>query len=103
MTRTISMLSKFALAGSLSVMTGGAVGCYGEVDEGPPSAYVSSAQPVYYDGRPAYWYGGRWYYRDGGGRWGYYRSEPRYLHDYRVRTTVHVSGPPRRYEEEHRR
>jgi hypothetical protein len=48
----------------------------------PPAAYIATAAPVYFEGRPAYWYGNRWYYRDGGA-WRYYHDEPRFLHDYR--------------------
>jgi hypothetical protein len=102
MTRTIAMLKDVPLACVFALVMVAATGCYGEVgDDGPayyPSAaYVATASPVYYEGRPAYWYGNRWYYRDGGG-WGHYRSEPRYLNQYRVRAGVRVGGPGRMYE-----
>ena len=44
----------------------------------PPSAYIATTPPVYYQGRASYWYGNRWYYRDGRG-WGAYDREPAYL------------------------
>jgi len=48
----------------------------------PPSAYIATTQPEYFEGRPVYWYNDNWYYRDHG-RWSYYRSEPRYLRERR--------------------
>jgi hypothetical protein len=61
-------------------------GCYAGVayDTDYPSAgYVSSAEPVYYEGRPVYWYHDRWYYRDGRG-WRHYDREPVFLHERRT-------------------
>jgi hypothetical protein len=52
------------------------------VDFYPPAAFVATSRPVYYQGRPTYWYGNRWYYRDGR-NWHSYRDEPRALHNYR--------------------
>jgi hypothetical protein len=49
----------------------------------PPAAFLATATPVYFEGRAAYWYGGLWYYRDGG-NWGYYHDEPAHLRDYRA-------------------
>ncbi|HET9989444.1 MAG TPA: hypothetical protein VFQ65_13025 [Kofleriaceae bacterium] len=49
----------------------------------PPSAYIATTQPEYFEGRPVYWYNNNWYYRDHG-RWSYYRSEPRYLRERRA-------------------
>jgi hypothetical protein len=58
-------------------------GCYAGVDDDvayyPSAGFIATAQPVFYDGHASYWYNGHWVYRDGGGRWGYYRSEPGYL------------------------
>ena len=68
-----------ALAGTLA-------GCYASVGydtEYPPATYVSTAEPVTYEGRPVYWYRDHWYYRDGGG-WRHYRSEPTVLREHRV-------------------
>jgi hypothetical protein len=48
----------------------------------PPSAYIATTQPEYFEGRPVYWYNNNWYYRDHG-RWSYYRSEPGYLRERR--------------------
>ena len=73
-------------------------GCYGttayvDTDDGaydvdgpavdPSPAFVATTPPYYYDGRPAYWYGNRWRYRDQSGRWTHYRSEPGPLRDAR--------------------
>ena len=49
----------------------------------PPAAYIATAQPEYFEGRPVYWYNNNWYYRDHG-RWSYYRREPVYLRDRRA-------------------
>ena len=54
-----------------------------EVQVYPPAAYIATAQPEYFEGRPAYFYNNYWYYRDHG-RWSYYRSEPGYLRDRRA-------------------
>ena len=61
---------------------------YTEYDEGyPPEAYIATATPVYYEGYPSYWYGNRWYRREGTG-WRAYRNEPEYLRNYRVGSPV---------------
>jgi hypothetical protein len=48
----------------------------------PPSWYIGTRTPVYYEGRATYWYGNRWYYRDGHS-WRYYNDEPSHLRDHR--------------------
>ena len=53
----------------------------------PPDAYIATTEPVYVDGRAAYWYGGRWYYRDGGG-WRHYDREPPALYQRRMQGPV---------------
>lgn len=58
----------------------------------PPATYVATTEPVYYQGRPTYWYRDRWYYRDGGG-WRSYPEEPRALNQQRV-----TYGAPARYD-----
>jgi hypothetical protein len=55
----------------------------------PSDAYIATTEPVYFEGRPAYWYGGHWYYRDGG-RWRYYAREPHGLYERRARGPVVV-------------
>ena len=60
----------------------------------PPDEFIVSAEPQYYEGRPAYFYHNRWFYRDGA-RWGYYRSEPAALS--RFRAQARVSGSTQRY------
>ena len=54
-----------------------------EVVVEPPAAFIATAAPEYYEGRPVYWYNNYWYYRDHG-RWGYYRAEPGWLRDRRA-------------------
>ena len=48
----------------------------------PPAAYIATTAPAYFEGRPVYWYGGYWYYRDGRA-WRHYAAEPHYLYEYR--------------------
>jgi hypothetical protein len=62
------------------------------VDVYPPGAFIATASPVYFEGRAAYWYGNRWWYRDGGA-WRFYGNEPAYLRSYRAR----VPAPARQY------
>jgi hypothetical protein len=57
----------------------------------PPDGYIATTEPVYYGGYATYWYGGSWYYRDGGGRWGHYDREPAALAQRRMQ-----GGPVRR-------
>ena len=54
-----------------------------EVDTYPPDGYIATTEPVYYEGRATYWYGGNWYYRDGN-RWNHYDREPPALQQRRV-------------------
>jgi hypothetical protein len=69
-----------------------------EIQIFPPSWFIATARPVYYEGHASYWYGNRWHYRDGG-RWRSYNDEPRYLREYRGRRE-----PERHYyEREHER
>lgn len=62
-------------------------------DDYPPDAYIATTDPYYFDGHATYWYGGRWYYRDGRS-WRHYDHEPPALYQRRVQ------GPPvrRHYE-----
>jgi hypothetical protein len=46
-----------------------------------------------YEGRPVYYYGDHWYYREGP-RWRYYNAEPTELYRYRTRVQ---QAPPARY------
>jgi hypothetical protein len=55
-----------------------------EVRVYPPSWYIATTTPVYFEGRPAYWWGDRWYYRQGRS-WRTYREEPGYLREHRAR------------------
>jgi hypothetical protein len=81
-----SVLRLSALAWGLA----GLGGCYAGVGyetgydpDYPPAAFVATTEPVYVDGRAAYWYHDHWYYRDGGG-WRHYDREPRVLYQRRV-------------------
>jgi hypothetical protein len=59
---------------------------YGGYDgDAPPDAYIATTEPVYFEGRATYWYGGQWYYRDGG-RWNHYGSEPSALYQRRTQS-----------------
>ncbi len=53
-----------------------------EVEVAPPPEIIATTRPVYFEGHAAYWYGNRWYYRDGG-NWRFYHEEPGYLRGYR--------------------
>jgi hypothetical protein len=76
----LAILSALGLAGAISLSSTRA-----EAQEVvPPPEYIATAQPVYYEGHASYWYGGRWYYRNGGG-WGHYAGEPAYLRGWRGR------------------
>ncbi|HTR49507.1 MAG TPA: hypothetical protein VMJ10_02305 [Kofleriaceae bacterium] len=68
----------------------------------PPAAYIATAAPEYYDGRPVYYYNDYWYYRIGPGRWGYYRTEPAYLRGRRERWGPGWNGGYGRAGWEHR-
>jgi hypothetical protein len=59
-----------------------AAGARAQVHVEPPPEVIATLSPVYFEGRPAYWWGGRWYYRNGSA-WGYYHDEPGYLRDWR--------------------
>jgi hypothetical protein len=48
----------------------------------PPDAYIGTTEPIYFEGRANYWYGGHWYYRNGGG-WNHYDREPPALYQRR--------------------
>jgi hypothetical protein len=66
-------------------LVGTELGCYGVAydTDYPPATYVSTAPPVYYEGRPVYWYRDHWYYREGRG-WRHYPNEPVVLYQHRV-------------------
>jgi hypothetical protein len=53
-----------------------------EAQIGPPTTYVASYEPVYYNGLAHYLYRGHWFYRDHGA-WRGYDREPGFLHDRR--------------------
>src|SRR5580698_4891279 len=49
----------------------------------PTPEFIATSEPVVYAGHAAYFFGGRWYYRDGNA-WRYYRNEPPELRDHRM-------------------
>src|ERR1700691_2610576 len=90
MNRPLAVVSKLVLACLAVVAVASLSGCAEEVAVAPPpqpavavgiyppDAYIATAAPVYYNGVPSYYYGGRWYYRNAGA-WAYYGAEPAYL------------------------
>jgi len=97
MNRTFERLAAAARLAPLATVLV-AAGCYADV-EGPPGyypppAYVATVDPVFYEGHAVYWYGEHWAYREGSGRWNYYRSEPAFLASHRA-----MGAPPKRYYE----
>jgi hypothetical protein len=54
----------------------------------PPSEWVASYEPVYFNGFPHYLYRDHWYYRDHGA-WRGYDHEPPFLHDRRAEWVRH--------------
>jgi len=73
------ILGATLLCAAATAMSGCEVSAYPDntYDDGyPPDEYIATTTPVYYEGHAAYWYGNRWYYRDGGGRWAHYDHEP---------------------------
>lgn len=71
------MLRRFACVVGLSATLAATPGCVPVIgyDDYPSDAYIATTAPVYFEGRPMYWYGNRWSYREGG-RWNHYDREP---------------------------
>ena len=86
MTRAIVKYSKGVLcAGAIALSLSAAPARAQVVVEiSPPAEFIATASPVYYEGHAAYWYGNRWYYRDGRA-WRFYRDEPAHLRENRGR------------------
>jgi hypothetical protein len=61
------------------------------VQVGPPSFYVASYEPMYYNGFAHYWWRDHWYYRDHGA-WRWWEHEPGFLHDHRGEWEHHRHG-----------
>jgi hypothetical protein len=96
--RAVTVSRTRSVATALAVALGALPGCYATLDD-PPPVVVHPAAPVaigfaevtsapvdietypsvVYEGRPTYFYGDRWWYRDGA-RWSSYQSEPSELH-----------------------
>ena len=77
----VTMLAGVAVVSCLAAVPATA-GISIRIGGGPPDAYIATTRPVYYQNRPTYRYRNRWHYRDSRG-WHTYRTEPRYLRDYR--------------------
>jgi len=86
MTRTLLKLSKGALclvtiAACLALAPAPAQAQV-QIQISPPSWFIATNRPVYYEGHASYWYGNQWHYREGR-TWRTYRNEPRFLRDHR--------------------
>ncbi|HXN31059.1 MAG TPA: hypothetical protein VN894_04325 [Polyangiaceae bacterium] len=125
MSRATQTLRSFACAVTVGATLAATAGCGVEMGaaypggydyaEYPPDAYLATTEPVYFEGRASYWYGGRWYYRSGRG-WNHYEREPPALYQrrmqaapvrrtyepYRGRPAGRPSGAPRGRSGEHR-
>ncbi len=85
-------------------------GCYaraeppvvGYADTTSAPVDIETYPSVAYEGQPVYFYGNRWWHRDGA-RWDYYREEPAELHRQRA-AVIHAPRARVRAEvhEEHR-
>jgi hypothetical protein len=97
MSALVRALSRSGLVLGATLSLGG---CYARAGVEPAyvettyvPAHVERYPSYYYDGRTVYLIDGRWYYRQPGGRWVYYRREPPVL--YRQRITVRQAPPAR--------
>jgi hypothetical protein len=92
----LALAGAVVVAGAGCEMGVGYSGGYGgEYYDYPPDAYIATTEPIYFDGRANYWYGGQWYYRGAGGRWSHYDHEPPALYQRRMQ------GGPVRHNFEH--
>jgi len=55
-----------------------------EIQIRPPSWFIATTRPVYYEGHASYYYGNQWHYRQGR-TWHTYREEPRMLREHNRR------------------
>jgi hypothetical protein len=85
-----ALIRRMTFCATLGAVVIAANGCevgaeYPEGDFGyyPSDAFIATTEPFYYEGRATYWYGGRWYYRNGAG-WGHYGREPNALYQRRA-------------------
>jgi hypothetical protein len=88
MNRIVATVSKalasVAVLGAFAVVSLPDAASAQEVVVAPPAEYIATAEPVYYEGHPAYYYNNHWYYRNGAA-WASYHDEPAYLRDWRGR------------------
>jgi len=89
-TRMIRTMACAVTLAATAALTAGCGGLEMEADypdgygDYPPDAYIATTEPYYFEGHAAYWYGGRWNYRDGAGRWNHYDHEPAGLYQRRM-------------------
>jgi len=84
MTRTLVQLLKgaAALGAVVTCLWSAPAQAQVEVRISPPSWFIATNRPVYYEGHASYWYGNQWHYRQGRS-WHTYREEPRFLRQHR--------------------
>lgn len=92
MTRAFIQLSKGALClgAIIACLAAAPAQAQVQIRISPPSWFIATNRPVYYEGHPSYYYGNQWHYREGR-TWRTYREEPRFLRDHR-------RGPQPRYQ-----
>ena len=104
-------------AGVVATLLCAMTGCYADAPPPPPAVSYTetTAAPVdietypsvVYEGQPVYFYGDRWWHRDGA-RWSAYQTEPAELHQQREvvlrspKARVRVAPPRAEVREEHR-
>ena len=86
MTRALVTMLKGALCAGLITASLAATPAQAQLEVRifPPAWYIATTRPVYFEGRASYWYGDRWYYREGR-HWRTYREEPAFLREHRGR------------------
>jgi hypothetical protein len=91
----LKSLAIVTILGGAAASVASATGCAATVDDEPVGYATVTGTPVdapvdietyptvMYGGEPVYFYGNRWWHRDGG-RWSYYRDEPAELRSQRA-------------------
>jgi hypothetical protein len=85
MNRTKTLSISLVMASFFGVLFTPDTSALAQVVEIVPPEVVATTEPVYFEGHAAYWYGGRWMYRDGRGAWTHYGTEPPFLAERRMR------------------
>jgi hypothetical protein len=86
MNSTFPKLLKQVMLSAAVVLALGATAAQAQVELRlfPPAPFIATTRPTYHEGRPNYYYGNRWHYREGR-EWRQYREEPQFLRDQRNR------------------